>query len=255
MLPILQLGPFSLRTPGLALLAGIWIALEVAQRVGVKRGINGDRTYNLGLITLALGVLGARLSFVLLNQPLYTNITPWSRALLSVFAMAPGTEYPLIGVMIALAAAAAFIHQWHLPPLAVQDTFAPALTIAAAAISLANLLSGEAYGVETSLPWAIPLWGAPRHPTQILMFLASLLTLYILWRTGISNASNHAPGFYAQITLLILCVAILLIEPLRADSPILWDGIRTWEVIALVGILASLVAFTLRAPIRAPTPG
>src|SRR5688572_10425140 len=115
MLPIFQLGPFSLRTPGLALLIGVWIALDMAEKIGMKRGIDGSRTYNLGLITLVVGIVAARLSFVLMNLSLYTEIRPLTRAALSVGALAPGTELPVVGVMIAGAMAAMLIRRWHLP--------------------------------------------------------------------------------------------------------------------------------------------
>jgi phosphatidylglycerol---prolipoprotein diacylglyceryl transferase len=251
MLPILQLGPFSLRTPGLALLIGLWLALDVAERIGVRRGIDGNRTYNLGLTALVAGIIGARLSFVLMNLSLYTQIRPITRALLSVGALAPGTEYPLIGVVIAGIAAALLIRRWHLPIGAVLDTFAPALAIMMVAISAANLLSGEAYGVETNTVWGIPLWGARRHPTQILMMIAGLASLAVLWRTGIAQTGSRSGGFYMQITLLMLSTAILLIEPLRADSPVILGSIRVWQVIALSGIISTLAMMTWQAPIHA----
>ena len=102
MLPLLQIGGLTIRTPGLALLAGLWIGLEVASREGIRRGIDGEKLYSLGFYALIAGILGARFGFVLLNLDLYTGITPWTRALLSVFALAPGTESPWAGVLVAV---------------------------------------------------------------------------------------------------------------------------------------------------------
>lgn len=251
MLPVLQVGPFALRTPGLALLLGLWIALEVAERIGMRRGIDGNRTYNLALITLTVGVVAARLSFVVMNLSLYSEIRPLTRAVLSVGALAPGTEYPVVGIVIAGVVAAMLIRRWKLPVGAVMDTFAPMLAIMAAAISVANLLSGEAYGVETNAVWGVPLWGARRHPTQILMAMAALGSLAVLWRTGIAETGRRPSGFYMEITVLMLCAAILLIEPLRADSPVILGDIRVWQVIALSGIIGILSLITSRAPIHA----
>lgn len=254
MLPILQVGPLSLRTPGLALLAGLWLGLEVASRVGAARGIDDDRIYNLGFATVGAGVLGARLGFVLANLSLYTGITPWTRALFSVFALAPGTEIAWVGLLVALITAGLLIRRWQVPLLSLVDSFAPGMVVFVAGIGLANLLSGEAYGMETTLPWGIPLWGAMRHPTQILFFLAAVLTLVVLWRTGglpgIAERGDraHLPGFYTQLTTMLLGLSILLIEPLRADSLVIFGNIRVWQVIALVGLVSSLAVFALRAP-------
>lgn len=250
MLPILQLGPLAIRTSGLALLAGLWIALDVAERIGVKRGIDGNRTYNLALSLLAVGVISARLSFVIMNMQLYTEIQPLTRALLSVVALAPGTEYPVVGIIVAAGMAGLLIRRWKMPLGAVMDTYAPLIAIMVMGISMANLLSGEAYGLETDAFWGIPLWGAYRHPTQVLMAFAGLLVLVVLWRTGITKVGSKPSGFYMQISILMLCAAILLIEPLRADSPVILGDIRLWQVVSLAGIIGILSLITWQAPIQ-----
>jgi prolipoprotein diacylglyceryltransferase len=271
MLPILQIGSFSLRTPGLALLAGLWLGLEVASREGERQGISGDRIYNLGFAAAIAGLLGARLGFVMLNLLLYTRITPWTRALGSVFSPSPGTEVAWLGVICAAGAVATLIWRWKLLPVALADSFAPGAAIFFAGISLSNLLSGEAYGVETNLPWAIPLWGARRHPTQVYMLLAAGAALAVTLRfrstparrgkrSGKARLHERAagavnrvsPGFTAQALLMVISVAILLFEPLRADSPVVGPGIRVWSVIALVTLVVMLAVFAYRAP--APRP-
>ncbi|KPV54953.1 hypothetical protein SE17_00645 [Kouleothrix aurantiaca] len=42
------------------------------------------------------------------------------------------------------------------------------------------LLSGEAFGLPTSMPWGVPLFGTIRHPTQIYFALTALISLGIL---------------------------------------------------------------------------
>jgi phosphatidylglycerol---prolipoprotein diacylglyceryl transferase len=255
MLPVLQIGPLTLRTPGLALLAGVWLALEVAQRAGTARGIDGDRVYSLGLAAIFSGVIGARLSFVLINLPLYLSISPWSEALRSAFSLAPGTEIGWLGVLIAAGVVMLLIRRWRLPPLALLDAFAPAAAIALLFMGLANLLSGDMYGMPTSLPWGINLWGLKRHPTQLLLMLTGVVMLLILWRLGaIQGVTSPArvpyvmPGFHGQLTLIMISLALLLIEPLRADSPVIFDGIRAWQVIGLIGLVGGLASFMVRAP-------
>lgn len=259
MLPLLQIGGLTVRTPGLVLLAGLWIGLEVASREGIRRGIDGDRIYNLGFYTLIAGILGARLGFVLLNLNLYTNVTPWTRALLSVFALAPGTEISWAGVLAAVGTAAFFVRRWKLPALAILDSFAPTFAILGIGIGLANLLSGDYFGVETTLPWGIDLWGAKRHPTQIYFIAACIAILVVLWRLrpvphqsndpGDEAVKHERPaGFSIQVFLVMFGLAVLLIEPLRADSPVIGPGIRLWEMIGLTGLALSLAGFAVRAP-------
>lgn len=262
MLPVIQIGPVTLRTPGLALLAGLWIGLEIASREASRLGIDENKAYNLGFGTLVAGVLGARLGFVLMHLDLYTSITPWTRAVTSVLALAPGTEDPWFGLLATALFVVILVHQWQIDPLLLADAFAPALAVFAIAIGLANVLSGEYYGIETSLPWGIQLWGAKRHPAQVYFMLANSASLVLLLRLRGPDASwskrkhrpkkpetSGQPGLVGQIFLILLSLSILLIEPLRADSPATAGGIRIWQVIALIVLVGTLATFIYRPPI------
>ncbi len=266
MLPILQLGPLTIRTPGLVLLAGLWIALEFVSREGARRGIDGDRIYNLSLTMLAAGVIASRLAFVLFHLDLYTRITPPTRAVFAVLALSSGTEVWWIGLLAAFGVAVRAVRRHDLPPLDLADSYALAIPAMTIAIGLANLLGGGMLGLPTGLPWAITLGGAPRHPVPLLLALigAAALALALRFRapeptrgkrSGRARQRAHRdappavpPGFLTQIVALALSTGILLIEPLRADSPTIGPGLRIWQIAALVVLTASLAGFALRAP-------
>lgn len=261
MLPVLQIGSFTVRTPGLALLAALWIGLEVASREGVRRGLNEDRIYNLGFLTVLAGVLGARFGYVLLNLDVYRGIRPLTRLATSVLALAPGTEIVWLGSLAGGAVLVFLIWRWRLDPLALADSFAPGLVVFIIGIGLANLFSGNYYGVETDVFWGINLWGAKRHPTQIYLILIGVGTLAASWRlhgldsltvrkTNLAreDLSLPRPGLIAQVCLILISLSILLIEPLRADSPVIGPGLRVWEIVALAGLIGGLATFAYRPP-------
>jgi phosphatidylglycerol:prolipoprotein diacylglycerol transferase len=250
MLPVLQVGPLAIRTPELPLLAGLWIALEFASREGARRGIHPDRVYNLSLLMLAAGVIAARIGFVLFHLDLYMRITPWTRAAFAVFAVSSGTEVWWIGLLAALGAAVRAVRRHDLSPLDLADSFAPAVAVMAIAIGLANLLGGGMLGGPTGLPWAITLGGAPRHPVALLLALTGGVALMLVLRRRARRESRPPapPGALIQLVALVLSVGILLIEPLRADSPVIGPGLRAWQIGALVVLVAALAGFALRAP-------
>jgi prolipoprotein diacylglyceryltransferase len=266
MLPVLQVGPLTIRTPGLVILAGLWIALELAAREGARRGIDEDRINNLSLMMLAAGLIAARLAFVLFHLGLYTRITPPTRAVFAVLALSPGTEVWWIGLLAAFGVAVRAVRRHDLPPLDLADSYALAIAAMTVAVGLANLLGGGMLGLPTGFPWAITLGGAPRHPVPLLLALigAAALTLALRFRAphparGVRSgrAKQRAyrdttpevpPGFLTQIVALVLSIGILLIEPLRADSPVIGPGLRVWQIAALVVLTAALVGFALRAP-------
>ena len=64
MFPILQIGPLAIQTPGLILLIGLWLALSLSERAAVRLGLNPNTLYNMALLALVGGLVGARLSYV-----------------------------------------------------------------------------------------------------------------------------------------------------------------------------------------------
>ena len=103
--------------------------------------------------------------------------------------------------------------------------------------SVGLLLSGEAFGVPTSLPWGVPLFGAVRHPTQIYLALAALSSLLVLWRL---SRRALPEGALAVVYLGLQGLMSLLIEALRADSLVLSGGIRSAQVFGLALLLYAL---------------
>lgn len=249
MLPILQLGPLTLRTPGLVLLAGLWLALEMASREGARRGLDPDRIYNLGFGGVAAGVLGARLAFVLGHLGLYARITPWTRALGAAFSPTAGTEVGWAGLLIGLAVAGWMVRRRRMPLLPLLDALAVGGMVTAAAVGVAALLGGWMIGAPAALPWAIRLQGAMRHPTQAYFALAALAALAVAWR--MRRRGPYPPGVAAQVVAIVFALAVLLIEPLRADSPTIGPGLRLPAVVALGVLVAALAGFAARAPVSA----
>jgi phosphatidylglycerol:prolipoprotein diacylglycerol transferase len=252
MLPVIQIEFLTIRTPGLALLAGLWFGLDVASRFAVRRGVNVDRAYSLGFWAAAAGLLAARLGFVLTHLNTYLKITPWDRTLGSAFALMPGTEIAPMGVLAALVTGWLLVRRWRMPLLETLDSYSVGLAVLGISIGAAALLGGEMYGLETSLPWAIDLWGGLRHPTQVYFALACLAIVVALWRVDRQKGRSLPPGTLTQLFLIMMGVTLLLVEPLRADSPVIFGSIRLWEVIGLAGIVAALAGFAIRAP---ETPG
>ncbi len=248
MLPIIEFGPLTLRTPGLALLAGVWFGLEIAARFGRKRGIRDDTIYNIGFWSLVGAVVAARLAYVLIHLPVYLGITPIPRALLAVITPVPGNENAVVGVVVGAAIFTGMAKRQSIDILALLDSYAPAIALMVVGIGLSNLFGGDLYGIETNLPWAIDLWGAQRHPTQIYLLLVGLFVFSALILHEVRASQSRSTGVLFQVTLIAIGITLLLIEPLRADSPVIFNGVRLWQVIGLGCALIALAGFIWRSP-------
>jgi prolipoprotein diacylglyceryltransferase len=231
MFPVLQIGPLALRTPGLLLLAGAFLGLSLAERHAARRGLHPDRMYSLVMIMFLVGILGARLSFAARHPGAFRdspiNLVSLDLSLLDPFG----------GLALALVAGLVYGQKKGLAFWSMLDAFTPALAVFAVFLGLSHLAGGTAFGAPTSLPWAIELWGARRHPSQIYETLAALAILAILWRRfGIDSA----PGRLFLQFIALSAGAALFLGAFRGDNLLLPGGLRLDQVLAWAVLALSL---------------
>jgi phosphatidylglycerol---prolipoprotein diacylglyceryl transferase len=245
MLPVLQIGPLSVPTPGLLILLGIWVGLSLAEKHAPRHGVKVNNLYNLVFIALTAGVVGARLAYVG-RYP-----TVFAGSPLSVFSFTPTLLDPLAGVVVGILAAAIYGQRRGLRFWNTLDALTPLLAVFSIALALANLASGAAFGRPTTLPWGILLWGDMRHPTQVYQALLSGLILAALWpkrgwlwrRLLVSGSGSIFLAFLA-----VSAASYILVEAFRDDS-ILWIyGLRAGQLIAWAFLAGAL--FLLRGKIN-----
>jgi phosphatidylglycerol---prolipoprotein diacylglyceryl transferase len=231
--PLVQLGPFSLSSGGLVLLGATLAASWWASRVARMRGGAAlEAQVERAFLPLAAGALvGGRLWYGIFNWDLYGPNPALFLALRVADFAWPGA---LLGGML-VGWLWARLRRVEIPLIA--DTAALVLPPAHAIASLGLLLSGEAFGVPTELPWGLPLFGAVRHPTQLYYALAALVT-WIGLRLLDRVARPVGTLFIAYLGLHGL--TLLLVEPFRADSLLLPGGVRVAQVVGLVLIVAAL---------------
>ena len=94
MLPVLNIGPLALQTPGLVMLIGLWLGLSLAEKFSAKRGVSPNLLYNLAFVTLVAGVIGARLAYLVRYPEAFAN-SP-----LSLISLNPGLLDPVGGLAV-----------------------------------------------------------------------------------------------------------------------------------------------------------
>ena len=231
MYPILNIGPAAVQLPGLVLLLGFWLSLNLAGRRAKAAGLPEDVIFNAGIVALLAGLVGARLGYVALHWFAYQN------DLRGILALTTGALSTPAGLVIGASAAAFYLRRHRPPALLLLDALAPALALMFAFVSLADLSAGTAYGMVSDLPWAIELWGARRHPTQLYELLAALATLGLLWW---ARARRPFDGFLFVLFMLTYGAARLFLDAFRADPWLLPGGYRTVQVIGTGAVVLSL---------------
>jgi len=231
--PILQVGPLALQLPGLFLLAGIWFATWLIDREAPRHPVSGAALNSLVFYGLIAGIVGARLAYVSRYLSVYAE-NP-----LSVFSLNLSTLAPGEGVLVGLTIVLILGRRRHLPLWRSLDALTPSLAAFAVFVGMAHLSSGDAFGASSSVPWAVDLWGARRHPTQVYEILLAILAFVGVWRLGRVRAF---PGFLFLAWLALASASRLFLEAFRGDSVVAFDGLRGGQLVSL-GVLA--LALTL----------
>jgi phosphatidylglycerol:prolipoprotein diacylglycerol transferase len=237
MLPILNIGPFAIQLPGLVILIGVWLGLSLAERL--TRFITASDLYNLVLISLFFGVVGARLGYVI------EHWSEFSDNPLNIFSLNLDMFNFYAGIGSSLIAAIFYGQRKQLNLWRTLDALTPFFAVLLLAIGISHLASGNAFGAPTHLPWSIYLWGTQRHPTQIYEIILSTFTLVlvIIWSRKLLTKID---GILFLGFMALTASTHLFIEAFRGDSNLTIFGIRTAQIVTWLILAISLWAIGKR---------
>jgi phosphatidylglycerol:prolipoprotein diacylglycerol transferase len=238
MFPILQIGSLALRLPGLILLVGVWIGISMLDREAKRHELPASLLNNMVFFSLLIGIVGARLGYALRFLNIYLSEP------LDLLSLNPNTLAPFDGLVAALLVAFVYGQRKRLALIPTLDALTPGLALIAVFVSVAHLSSGDAFGAPTSVPWAIELWGAKRHPAQVYEIILSLLILVAIQRLKLRHAYS---GFIFLVWVALTAASRLFLEAFRGDSVILLGGVRSAQVLSLAILLAAMLGLHLMA--------
>ncbi len=243
MMPVIQLAGLAIPTKPLLLLLAFYVVLWIGGKGASSLGIDEDIVWNWGVITGIAGLAIGRLAYVVRYYQAYVN-SPLSILSPRLNAFLP-EAFAVGGILVGYA----YLRRKRIPVATFVDGIVPGLIVGWAIYALANFLAGDAYGVPTSMPWAVDMWGARRHPTQLYEMLAVLITLIWLF----AKPAPRGKGIWGWRLLLAYSLSRLIIEGFRGDSVLLPGGFRLYQILALLGTLIALWGLSRYAP-PSPTP-
>ncbi len=176
MFPVIRIGPAAVQTASLLIILGVYLGLQFSEYFTRKRGENPDSYTNLTLIAGLTGLVVSRASFVVANIDFFRN------NLSSLVSVDSSLLDPWGGVAGALIASLIYSQRKKLKFWIILDRLTPLLAVTLVFLGLAHISSGHAFGAPASLPWAIRLWGAQRHPSQFYETISATAVLLYLWK-------------------------------------------------------------------------
>lgn len=252
---VLQIGPLSIRWYGLLFATGVLLGTWLAQREAVRRGEDPEELLNVIVCGVMIGLIGARLYYVLFNWSYYSS-NP-----LKILAVWEGGLAIHGGLLFGGLSAVIYSVRKRLPVLTYLDIMAPSAPLGQAIGRWGNFFNQEAFGIPTDLPWKLyiePYYRPPHlavyeyfHPTFLYESLWNLLVFAILYFV-LRHRLQRVSGSLALCYLGLYSVGRFFVEGLRIDSLML-GPVRAAQVMSVVLIALSLIGFVwLRAAARRP---
>jgi len=239
---------------------GAWIASKEIQR----RGENGESIWDAMVWVLPLGIIGARLWYVV------NNILGGSSYYLDdpakILYVWEGGLHFFGGLLFGAIALYFFLKNNGMDFWLFLDSIAPAVLIGQALARPANFINQELYGQPTKLPWGIlidnfssrlpqysdltqyPLETTRFHPTFAYeMILNILLGLLLLWVSR-QYADKMKPGAVFAGWLIAAGLARTFVEFFRPDQPLIGDSFVTYSMLvsflmAVAGVVLLLIRY------------
>ena len=263
-----SLGPLTIHTYALCILAGIILALWMTSVRWKRRGLPEEAVWDIAIWAIPFGIIGGRLYHVISSPDAYWGPDGDPLKALRIWDGGLG-----IWGAIALGAVGAYIgcRRQKVSFPAFADALAPGLLLAQAIGRLGNWFNQELFGSPTTLPWGLEVdpsiadyvcsnagltcgAGTLFHPTFLYEMLWNVAAAFLLMYLDRRFRLGHGRVFWLYV--LFYTLGRVWIEMLRIDTAELVLGLRlnVWTSILVgVGALIAFIVIGRRYPGREET--
>jgi phosphatidylglycerol:prolipoprotein diacylglycerol transferase len=244
---LLHLGGLGIRWYGFFMAVSMAIGIHYFLRRGLRAGVDEDTLYNMALLAILGGVLGARLLYVLTNWGYFAaapaEIVRVDQGGLSIHgALLGGT-------------AVAMWYAWRrgLPFWALADGMVPGAIVGVFLVRIGNIFNGEILGHPAGI------LGGARHPAQVYEMAFALVLWVVYWRQLRRDPADGVPFWTFILWYSVLRFASELFRDnphylLDYTNPYLGVGVLTLEQIFTPLVLAlALLGLRWRRAVDAHT--
>lgn len=231
------------------IVVGALLAMIMIVKEGKRYGVSGDFLFNMCFWAIIMGIIGARVYYVLFNLEYYTNIVDVFKVWEGGLAIHGGLIAGLITIVV-------YCKKYNARFLRVFDFCAPAVMLAQAIGRWGNFFNGEAHGAVTTLAHLqdlhIPefviegmnIGGNYYEPTffyESLWCFLGVIILLIIRRLKYTKVGQPF-AFY----LMWYGVGRFVIEGMRTDS-LMFGGFKVAQIISVVMVFVGLVILMIRS--------
>ncbi len=253
---------FSLRWYGVLVMLGVVVGSWIAERELKRCGENGEHIWNALVWMLPIGVVGARLWYVV-NATLGGN-NYYLENPAQILNIPQGGLHIFGGLLFGAVVMYFYVKRYNLDIWLLLDVAAPVTLIGQAVARPANFINQELYGQPTTLPWGIPIEAPHRlpqysdmtlypestrfHPAFAYEMLWNFVTAGTLLWLARKFPEKFKPGAMFGWWLVIAGVGRVIIEAFRPDQPRIPGTDLSYSrlvagLMALAGVVLLLVRY------------
>lgn len=217
MKPILfSIGPLNFYGYGFMIAVGILAAIFAAERRAPRYGLNPDKIFWLGFTCSVVGLLGAKILYVITQIP---SIMEDPSTALSTITSEGFVVYG--GIILGILFAILYCRWQKMEFIRYLDLAVPSIALAQGLGRIGCFLAGCCYGKETDAFWGITFTessyapsGVSLIPTQLIMSALDFLNFFILC---LFARKSKKSGQVAALYMINYSVGRFLVEFLRDD--------------------------------------
>lgn len=238
---------YDIKWYGICIAFGSLLGILVAKYSCQKKDLNYSTFTDLVLISLPIGLVGARLYYVLFSFSNYKN------NLLDIFNVREGGLAIHGGIIFGLLTAFIFTRIKKISFLKIADVAAPSVILAQAVGRWGNFFNQEAHGGPVSYDYikhfpaliqkGMNIGGIYYHPTFLYESLWNLCVFVVLI---LIIRKNKADGLVAFTYLGLYSIGRFIIEGLRTDS-LMAGPFRVAQLVSMSGVIIWIVFMIIRA--------
>ena len=223
----------EIRWYGILIAAAMLLAVLISSKRAPEHGMRDEDVLDIALWMLPIGVIGARVYYVIFNHDMYHSLQEAVNIRNGGLAIHGGLIFGFIAVILVC-------RHKKISALNMADLIIPSVALAQSIGRWGNYFNGEAHGGPTDLPWGILVDGVKVHPTFLYESIWCLILFFFLswWDRNRRKAYGQTLALYG----ILYSVERFFVESLRTDS-LMIGPFKQAQVISICAIIASVILY------------